>query len=1068
MSLLTNCSDKEEEVPEILTSLTIDKSSFTLEATASSEKVAISSNKDWTAKTESSWLTLNPSSGKADSKLSVEISVTANPDTESRSAVITIAVADKSLEIKIDQKGKAIVQGIDIADAKFKQYLIENFDTDGDGNISTVEAEAVTEMNCSGKDIESLSGLEFFINLETLNCNNNLLTGIDLSKNILLTTFSCDSNMIDSLGLAKNVLLKTLSCSTNELTKLDITNNTGLAEFNCSSNKLTEIDISKNTSLIMIDCSNNELTDLDISISRALTSLICSGNNLTVLDVSKNTSLLKLDSRDNKSLEKISLAKNQTIPDLLYDESTTVLEYPSEEKKLVSIPDLKFKAYLVEFFDTDKDGEISENEALEVKEIRCDNKGISSMTGLSSFINLEILSCGRNEISTIDISGNLKLKEFDCSNNPISTINVSKNINLTKLYCYSCQLSYLDVESNVNLIELNLSDNSISALNVTNNKSLQRLYCQKNYLSELDLRKNLQLTALNCRENERLTSIYLDEGFTITTLYIDTPPTNILYPNYVSVKDPIFMKYLIDNFDIDKDGKLSNTEVKSVKEIDCSKLGISTLEGIELFTNLTSLICSGNKLTSINISSNTALLTLRCDSNQIARLDVSNNIALETLSCSKNILATINVSANTNLKNLICNGNYLGTLSLTSNTKLETLQCQDNSLSLILYLQNNLSLKLVNCKNNPKLRIIYLKPGQTIETILVDEENTDVRFYNEYIEIFVPIPDSKFKNYLLGICDNNNDGEISETEAKTVSSISCSSLDITSLSGIEYFTNLLFLNCNNNDLTSLSLSDNKKLRELNCYGNMITYLDILGCVELSRLICGANKLSMLNITKNRELTYIDFTNNNITDFNIRNNPLVNTILCAGNPSNLNIHKNSTQNPTITGSHNIVTPAVGDVVFNDAAFEIFIVSIFDTNHDGVISDAEAKAIIEINCRNLGIKSVMGIEKFVNLEKFDCSDNEITGTFDLSSNVNLTNVVCSDNLITSINVSTCTSLSFLMCPGNRLNNLDLSLNRLLSFLDCQDNTGLNNVRLSESVRNNITIYKDSHANIVYVSP
>ena len=437
LSLFTYCSKDDNGVdPVILTSLSIDKTSFVAEAVASSETISIISNKDWTAKTEASWLTLNPTSGKADSKLSVEISISANVDKESRSAVITITAADKSLEIKIDQKGKVIIPGIEINDEKYREYLIENFDTDNDGEISTEEAEAVKVMNISGKEIESLEGLEFFVNLEELNCKSNSLTSIDLSKNLLLTTLICESNKIDSLGLAENTSLKLLNCGSNELTKLDVSKNVKLTELNCGDNKLPNIDVSKNIALVSLDCSNNGLTVLDISNNATLATVICSDNDLTSLDVSKNTSLSKLDCENNKSLEKIYLAKDQTIKDLIYDEDNTTLEYPTPDKKNVNIPDAKFKAYLVGLFDTDKDGEISEKEALEIKDIRCHDKGISSMAGLSSFINLETLTCSGNKLMTIDVSQNLKLKELDCANNPISILDVTKNVSLTKLHLH--------------------------------------------------------------------------------------------------------------------------------------------------------------------------------------------------------------------------------------------------------------------------------------------------------------------------------------------------------------------------------------------------------------------------------------------------------------------------------------------------------------------------------------------------------------------------------------------------------------------------------------------------------
>ena len=56
--------------------------------------------------------------------------------------------------------------------------------------------------------------------------------------------------------------------------------------------------------------------------------------------------------------------------------------------------------------------------------------------------------------------------------------------------------------------------------------------------------------------------------------------------------------------------------------------GVADLTGIADFTYLTSLNCSGNQLTSLNLSNNTALTFLSCGDNQLTSLDVSNNTAL--------------------------------------------------------------------------------------------------------------------------------------------------------------------------------------------------------------------------------------------------------------------------------------------------------------------------------------------------------------------------------------------------------------------------------------------------------
>ncbi|MDR0814122.1 MAG: Ig-like domain-containing protein, partial [Bacteroidales bacterium] len=69
------------------------------------------------------------------------------------------------------------------ANANFRAYVLENFDTNNDSIISPSEAEAVTNINCSGKSISSLTGIEMFTKLSILRCGSNSLTALDVSKN---------------------------------------------------------------------------------------------------------------------------------------------------------------------------------------------------------------------------------------------------------------------------------------------------------------------------------------------------------------------------------------------------------------------------------------------------------------------------------------------------------------------------------------------------------------------------------------------------------------------------------------------------------------------------------------------------------------------------------------------------------------------------------------------------------------------------------------------------------------------------------------------------------------------
>ena len=72
---------------------------------------------------------------------------------------------------------------LEIPDADFKAYLLENFDKNNDSQISLAEAKKVKVMDCSGKNIQSLAGIEKFTNLVSLNCSSNQIDELNLRKN---------------------------------------------------------------------------------------------------------------------------------------------------------------------------------------------------------------------------------------------------------------------------------------------------------------------------------------------------------------------------------------------------------------------------------------------------------------------------------------------------------------------------------------------------------------------------------------------------------------------------------------------------------------------------------------------------------------------------------------------------------------------------------------------------------------------------------------------------------------------------------------------------------------------
>lgn len=130
---------------------------------------------------------------------------------------------------------------------------------------------------------------------------------------------------------------------------------------------------------------------------------------------------------------------------------------------------------------------------------------------------------------------------------------------------------------------------------------------------------------------------------------------------------------------------LSNEEkeqLKAIESLDLSNKGLKNLSGIEVYSNLKYLFCSGNKsLTKIDVRKLTKLEILECESCALTELKVNGLSNLKRLSCAENQLTELDVSGLTKLGLLYCYRNQLTSLNLAGLTSLVTLSCHTNKLT---------------------------------------------------------------------------------------------------------------------------------------------------------------------------------------------------------------------------------------------------------------------------------------------------------------------------------------------------------------------------------------------------
>ncbi len=138
-----------------------------------------------------------------------------------------------------------------------------------------------------------------------------------------------------------------------------------------------------------------------------------------------------------------------------------------------------------------------------------------SLEGLSA---LEVLVCGHNELSELDVCENTALAYLSCYGNQLSELDVCDNTALLYLFCDGNQLSDLDVSDNTALIQLTCNENELSDLDVSNNTALETLRCYNNQLTELDVSKNIALKWLWCHNNQ-LTELDVSKNIALEMLW---------------------------------------------------------------------------------------------------------------------------------------------------------------------------------------------------------------------------------------------------------------------------------------------------------------------------------------------------------------------------------------------------------------------------------------------------------------------------------------------------------------------------------------------------------------------
>ena len=189
---------------------------------------------------------------------------------------------------------------IPIPDPAFKNYLLGEYDADGDGEISRSEARFIWRISfCTNElNVKSLSGIEYMPGLEEISCTGDFI-GLDLSNHehyYLSKKYHWD-NVLGPIGT-----LETIDVSHNpELRVLRLYNNAALGE------KMRTLDLSGNLKLTVLDLGMTALQMPDVSHLPGLTELLFTHLWGPFPDLKSFSQLRKLDISFEQTLRRIDV-----------------------------------------------------------------------------------------------------------------------------------------------------------------------------------------------------------------------------------------------------------------------------------------------------------------------------------------------------------------------------------------------------------------------------------------------------------------------------------------------------------------------------------------------------------------------------------------------------------------------------------------------------------------------------------------------------------------------------------------------------------------------------------------
>lgn len=128
-----------------------------------------------------------------------------------------------------------------------------------------------------------------------------------------------------------------------------------------------------------------------------------------------------------------------------------------------NFPDAKFRAYIRQEIDDDRNGYLSDAEINAVDEMYIDQMGIEDLRGIGFFTNLQWFCCAENKLRALDLSRNTRLVSVECQLNKLTSLTLGRQPKLAYLWCYGNRLSRVDLGGCPAALRARVTDELIGA-----------------------------------------------------------------------------------------------------------------------------------------------------------------------------------------------------------------------------------------------------------------------------------------------------------------------------------------------------------------------------------------------------------------------------------------------------------------------------------------------------------------------------------------------------------------------------------------------------------------------------